>query len=169
MRRRRNNSSQDAAWEKAVESGWKRSKLMRVICYCKSSDLARKDMHHEWHPRCPGVDVRRSWIEHGRCKNPDSWYAAKRTDARIYDPLLGISYVLDSAVGRWFALPSVHANRARSRDLEKNPDFRDVMRYIPCSDSNFRVRINSLNLALITLLITNFLFLWLNVKSYARK
>lgn len=39
--------------------------------------------------------------------------AAKRTDAGIYGPLLGISYVLDSAADRWFALFDVHANRAR--------------------------------------------------------
>lgn len=60
-------------------------------------------------------------------KNPDSWRAAKRTDARIYSPLLGISYVLDSAAGRWFALPDVHANRARSRDLENIRTFANML------------------------------------------
>lgn len=47
------------------------------------------------HPRYPRMDIRRLRVEHGRSKNPDSWRAAEGTDAGIYGPLLGISYVLD--------------------------------------------------------------------------
>lgn len=88
------------------------------------SDLALKDKRfNEYASRMtfslPGWTYAGCGSNICRSKNPDSWCAAERTDARIYGPLLGISYVLDSAAGRWFAFLDVHTNRAASRYLEK--------------------------------------------------
>lgn len=83
------------------------------------------------------MDIRRSRVEHGRSKNPDSWRAAEGTDARIYGPLLGISYVLDfiPAGGSREYLTCMRIERDQSF-LEKSGSLRICREYTLCSNYN---------------------------------
>lgn len=118
-----------------------RWKLIRDICCFKRFALGRKhkrftNMYYRGqHPRCPRMDIRRSRVEHGRSKNPDSWRAAEGTDAGIYGPLLGISYVLDfiPAGGSREYLTCMRIERDQSI-LEKSGSLRICREYTLCSN-----------------------------------
>lgn len=145
----------------------KRWQLIRVIYCFKRFDLARKhqrftNMYYRGrHPRCPRMDIRRSRVEHGRSKNPDSWRAAEGTDARIYGPLLDISYVLDS-------MPADdRVNIPRACDLGKIRTFANMSWNVHCV--SIRTRIISEWKLIISFrgnlirFVVSILFSWLNV------